>query len=377
MIGLGSDKECNTVGKWRFRKSLRIAPGVRLNLGSKSWGVSVGPRGARFGVNSLRGAYTYLSIRGTGLYQRTNLSSETRPSTEGSSTRYESQRSARFGRVVLLIVAIIIAATFLTKGPIKVAALFGLMAALLWCVALMLTSLKAALQSTEIDSPIRSSAANESTTHGPIDLPVKTHNVIQGDAKPFVDSVFLNEHFEDFSLCLDSDGDIQILEDSPSWIVDLYREALKPRRADEESRWSGRLVSAPQVDTGGAPLLDALTPLTLTLAHFREAREHYDPVSLEVLEMRRTLFSFAFVGGFASEVTGIIDAAILSPDRKPIKSFNSALFLEKHDPGCYHAYAIGIEFGFRAVENIIRAPFHVAVITQFGEFRYAFDHGVR
>lgn len=31
---------------FRFSKSFRLFPGVRLNLGLKSWSISIGPRGA-------------------------------------------------------------------------------------------------------------------------------------------------------------------------------------------------------------------------------------------------------------------------------------------------------------------------------------------
>ena len=37
---------------WYFRKSLKVAPGVRLNLGKRTAGLSVGPRGARLSVNA-------------------------------------------------------------------------------------------------------------------------------------------------------------------------------------------------------------------------------------------------------------------------------------------------------------------------------------
>jgi Protein of unknown function (DUF4236) len=51
----------------RFRRSLRIAPGVRLNLGLHGAGLSVGPRGLHVGVNR-RGIYSSAGIPGTGLY---------------------------------------------------------------------------------------------------------------------------------------------------------------------------------------------------------------------------------------------------------------------------------------------------------------------
>jgi hypothetical protein len=51
----------------RFRRRVRILPGVHLNLGLHGAGVSVGPRGLHLGVNR-RGMYTSAGIPGTGLY---------------------------------------------------------------------------------------------------------------------------------------------------------------------------------------------------------------------------------------------------------------------------------------------------------------------
>jgi hypothetical protein len=51
----------------RFRRSLRIAPGVRLNLGLNGAGLSVGSRGLHVGLNR-RGMYSSTGIPGTGLY---------------------------------------------------------------------------------------------------------------------------------------------------------------------------------------------------------------------------------------------------------------------------------------------------------------------
>ena len=62
---------------WNFRKSLRIGKVLRISLGGKSVGLSVGVKGARAGVNSSRGAYTHLSIPGTGLYNRSYLGTGT------------------------------------------------------------------------------------------------------------------------------------------------------------------------------------------------------------------------------------------------------------------------------------------------------------
>lgn len=52
---------------FRVRKSFKIAPGVRVNVGSKSMGVSIGGRGLRYSVNTRTGARTTVSIPGTGV----------------------------------------------------------------------------------------------------------------------------------------------------------------------------------------------------------------------------------------------------------------------------------------------------------------------
>lgn len=58
---------------WRFRKSIRILPGVRINLSKSGISTSVGPRGAKvtFGPN---GTYVNAGIPGTGLYTREKIS---------------------------------------------------------------------------------------------------------------------------------------------------------------------------------------------------------------------------------------------------------------------------------------------------------------
>lgn len=53
---------------WRFRKSIRLGKGVRLNLSKSGVGMSVGGKGFRVGVNK-KGIYTSTSIPGTGLYR--------------------------------------------------------------------------------------------------------------------------------------------------------------------------------------------------------------------------------------------------------------------------------------------------------------------
>lgn len=53
---------------FRFRKSVKIAPGVRLNFGKKSTSVSFGTKGARYTVSSTGRKTASVGIPGTGLY---------------------------------------------------------------------------------------------------------------------------------------------------------------------------------------------------------------------------------------------------------------------------------------------------------------------
>ncbi|MGO5027597.1 DUF4236 domain-containing protein [Candidatus Agathobaculum pullicola] len=52
---------------FRFRKSFKIAPGVRVNLGKKSIGISAGVKGARVSVNSSGRVTKSVGIPGTGI----------------------------------------------------------------------------------------------------------------------------------------------------------------------------------------------------------------------------------------------------------------------------------------------------------------------
>ena len=54
------------MGFFRFRRSIKILPGVRWNIGKKSTSLSIGPRGAHYTVGTA-GSRTTVGIPGTGL----------------------------------------------------------------------------------------------------------------------------------------------------------------------------------------------------------------------------------------------------------------------------------------------------------------------
>ena len=64
---------------FRFRKTVKIAPGVKVNFGKKSVGMSVGNKYAGVSVNSRTGARARVSAPGTGLSYSTKIGSSTAP----------------------------------------------------------------------------------------------------------------------------------------------------------------------------------------------------------------------------------------------------------------------------------------------------------
>lgn len=62
----------------RFRKSIKIVPGVRLNIGSKSAGISVGGKGLRYSVNTNGRSTTTIGIPGSGLSYSTSKNYKTK-----------------------------------------------------------------------------------------------------------------------------------------------------------------------------------------------------------------------------------------------------------------------------------------------------------
>lgn len=70
----------------RFRKSIKLAPGVRMNLSGSGLSWTLGPRGASIGLGK-RGTYLNTGIPGTGLYAREPLrSSSSRAAQRNAST---------------------------------------------------------------------------------------------------------------------------------------------------------------------------------------------------------------------------------------------------------------------------------------------------
>lgn len=59
---------------WNYRKRIKIAPGIHLNLSKGGVSTSIGPKGAKISIGK-NGTYLNTSIPGTGLYSRQKISS--------------------------------------------------------------------------------------------------------------------------------------------------------------------------------------------------------------------------------------------------------------------------------------------------------------
>ena len=57
----------------RYRKSIKVAPGVRVNVGKKSVGISAGNEYSGISVNSKTGAHARISAPGTGMSYTTKI----------------------------------------------------------------------------------------------------------------------------------------------------------------------------------------------------------------------------------------------------------------------------------------------------------------
>ena len=67
---------------WRFRKRIKLFPGIFLNISKSGLGLNIGPKGANLSVGP-NGTYVNTGIPGTGLYRRDKLNSSEPYSTGG------------------------------------------------------------------------------------------------------------------------------------------------------------------------------------------------------------------------------------------------------------------------------------------------------
>lgn len=96
-------------GGWhlRFQRRITVFKGVRLNVGRRGFGVTVGGRMSRFGVTSRGQVYQSASIPGTGISMRRTLGSMRQLAARSQRPRMITP--VMIG-VVVLVVALVLAA---------------------------------------------------------------------------------------------------------------------------------------------------------------------------------------------------------------------------------------------------------------------------
>jgi hypothetical protein len=86
----------------RFRKSVKILPGVKVNFGLKGTSLSVGARGASISIGK-QGVYSNVSIPGTGISFREKLSNNSRNERALKQQRLSEQVQTTVGVILSLL----------------------------------------------------------------------------------------------------------------------------------------------------------------------------------------------------------------------------------------------------------------------------------
>jgi hypothetical protein len=90
------------MGFFRFRRSIKLLPGVRLNFGKKSASISVGTRGASYTIGT-RGSRTTVGIPGTGL-SYTSVNSDRRRSQPENTGEKQRSGCLTYGVLGFLVI---------------------------------------------------------------------------------------------------------------------------------------------------------------------------------------------------------------------------------------------------------------------------------
>lgn len=98
---------------FRFRRSVKLFPGVRLNLGKRGASVSVGPRGAKLTIGPT-GTRATIGIPGTGISYTEKVASRPDATESAELAVQTSSRSfAALGWMVAAVLAVIVIAVLL------------------------------------------------------------------------------------------------------------------------------------------------------------------------------------------------------------------------------------------------------------------------
>lgn len=118
----------------KFRKSIKIAPGIRMNISKSGIGFSAGVKGARISVNSKGRVTKTVSIPGTGIsYSENSTIKNTEKKTPKTIYEYSSGQQKAFS-VVMLILGIMLAimSILLIIGEMTVIGIIGIILAVIF-----------------------------------------------------------------------------------------------------------------------------------------------------------------------------------------------------------------------------------------------------
>lgn len=134
----------------RFRKSVKIIPGVRLNFGLRSASLSVGGRGLTYNIGS-KGSRVTVGIPGSGLSYSSNVSQQAAAGLLANATR----STRRFSATPIVLLIFVLGLLFLAIRP-----------------AAEVSSVKGpAREQADITGAIKQSGQTTSQIVGPIPLP--------------------------------------------------------------------------------------------------------------------------------------------------------------------------------------------------------------
>ena len=92
---------------WRFRKRLKILPGIWVNLSKRGGSLSVGHRGATMNI-SPRGHQESVGLPGSGLSYRTKRRSFVKPGQPSGAPKRPSRRSVSSAHFLLFFAVVLI-----------------------------------------------------------------------------------------------------------------------------------------------------------------------------------------------------------------------------------------------------------------------------
>lgn len=200
---------------FKFRKSVKIAPGVKLNLNKKSAGISVGGKGAHYTVNSKGKRTSSVGVPGTGVY----YSSSKGGKSKGKNSSGGSVGSIGcFGFIVIFVIFAFIMAgiQFLKANPkigIAVACIFAAIVALVVFLVLKKHKEKKLSQVTEAEAVTAAEAERAEREERSFHAELK--DCYSPESQRILGKVYRNKHSDTFNV----DLSFEVCEDCDPPIV--------------------------------------------------------------------------------------------------------------------------------------------------------------